>query len=95
MAERLTSKAVEFVHPFELDGADGLQPPGIYDVETVEEQIEGLSFVAYRRVSTTIALRAGTTATLARQLTTIDPADLAAALERDAAAARDEPISSR
>lgn len=84
MAERLTRKSVEFVHPFELGGVDGLQPPGIYDVETVEEQLDGLSFVAYRRVSTTIALRSSNIVILSRQLTMIDPADLTAALEKDA-----------
>jgi len=86
MMERLTRKSVEFVYPFELGGVDGLQPPGTYDVETVEEQLDGLSFVAYRRVSTTIALRATNMATLSRQLTMIDPADLAAALDKDAEA---------
>ena len=84
MGERTTHKSVEFVHPFQLADVDGKQPPGTYDVETVEEQLDGLSFVAYRRISTTIALHGYTTATV--QLNTIDPADLAAALERDAVA---------
>ena len=86
MAERLTRKSVEFVRPFELGGVEGLQPAGTYDVETLEEQLDGLSFVAYRRVSTTIALRASNLATLSRQLTMIDPADLAAALVKDSEA---------
>jgi hypothetical protein len=84
MEERLTRKSVEFVHPFQLAGVDGMQPPGTYDVETVEDQLDGLSFVAYRRVSTTIALHGSTVATVSRQLTTIDPGDLAVALDRDA-----------
>lgn len=88
MDERLTRKPVEFLHPFLLDGVDGMQPPGTYEVETVEEQLGGLSFVAYRRVSTTITLH-GPTA-LSRQLTTIDPADLAAALKRDAEASYEQ-----
>ena len=84
MGERTTHKSVEFVHPFQLAGVDGKQPPGTYDVETIEEQLEGLSFVAYRRISTTIALLGYTTASVSKQLHTIDPAELAAALERDA-----------
>jgi hypothetical protein len=63
-----------------------MQPPGTYDVETIEEQLDGLSFVAYRRVSTTIALHGSTAATVSRQLTDIDPADLKAALDREAEA---------
>jgi hypothetical protein len=86
MVERLTSKSVEFAFPFVLGGIDGLQPAGVYQVETIEEQIDGLSFVAYRRLSTTIALRAGSKTMHVRQFTAIDPADLAAALERDATA---------
>ena len=86
MVERLTSKSVEFVFPFVLGGVDEQQPAGIYVVETIEEQIDGLSFVAYRRLSTTIALRSGGKVMHARQITEIDPVDLAAALERDATA---------
>lgn len=84
MTERLTRTSVEFVHAFQLEGVDGVQPPGVYDVETTEEPLEGLSFVAYRRISTTIALRDTNFAALSRQLTMIEPQDLAAALARDA-----------
>ena len=45
-----------FLHPFSLAGVEGEQAAGTYAVETVEEPIEGLSFVAYRRLSTTIVL---------------------------------------
>lgn len=86
MLERTTRKSVEFAHPFHLVGVDGVQPAGTYDVETVEELLDGLSFVAYRRVSTTIALHGPNAATVSRQLSMIDPADLAMALERDAEA---------
>jgi hypothetical protein len=82
MEERSHRTSVEFVHPFRLDGVDGLQPAGSYEVETVEEQIAGLSFVAYRRRSTTITLPGPTI--LSRQLVEIDPTDLAQALSRDA-----------
>ena len=79
--ERSTRNLVRFLHPFQLGGIEGVLPPGSYEVETVEEQLEGLSFVAYRRVTTTITVP-GPTA-LSRQLTEIDPKDLAAALEKD------------
>lgn len=91
MVERLTSTSVEFVFPFLLGGVDGQQPAGVYEVETVEEQIDGLSFIAYRRLSTTIALCPGGRATHVRQITEIDPADLATALERDANASLGSP----
>ena len=86
MGERTTRTSVEFAHPFKLAGVDGLQPAGTYDVETVEEQIDGLSFVAYRRISTVIGLQGSTSATISRQFVSIDPTDLAMALHGDAAA---------
>jgi len=86
MVERLTINSVEFAFPFVLSGMDGPQPAGTYEVQTVEEQIDGLSFVAYRRVSTMITPCTGSKATNVRQITEIDPTDLAAALKRDATA---------
>ena len=42
MTERLTRTSVEFLHPFELAGVDGLQAPGKYDVDTVEEPLDSM-----------------------------------------------------
>jgi hypothetical protein len=52
MTVRTTTTRVTFRHPFSIRGADGALPPGIYAVETQEEQLPGLSFLAYRRIST-------------------------------------------
>ncbi len=84
MTERIVRKNITFDHPFLLAGVQGAQPPGVYEIETVEEQLDGLSFVAYRRLSTTIELRADRRSSQSRQVTMIDPIDLVAALERDA-----------
>jgi hypothetical protein len=81
MLERTVRTSVEFQNPFLLAGVDKVLPPGIYEIETVEEAVDCVSTSVYRRVSTTITVQ-GPTA-LSRQLTTVDPADLAAALERD------------
>lgn len=83
MAERLTRNLVEFMQPFELSEVEGLQPPGIYEVETVEEEIGGLSFIAYRRVSTSMTLPASNRSALSHQHVAIDPVELAAALAQD------------
>jgi hypothetical protein len=79
---------VTFLHPFSLAGADGEQPPGTYVVETTEVPIDGLSFAAYRRVSTTIVLPSPHYGWASRQMITIDPRELEAAGERDAETAR-------
>lgn len=83
MPERITSSLVTFLHPFLLAGVAEEQPAGTYTVETVDEQLETLSFVTYRRVSTTIELPTAGYATRQRQVTEIDAADLAQAQERD------------
>jgi hypothetical protein len=75
---------VTFLHPFSLIGVDGAQPAGTYTIETVEEPLDNLSFIAYRRVSTTIVLPSSNTPTLTRQVVIIDPRDLEAAVKRDA-----------
>jgi hypothetical protein len=54
MSLRTTSKTVTFARPFSLDGLDETQPAGSYTVQTDEEPIEGLSFLAFRRVATVI-----------------------------------------
>jgi hypothetical protein len=54
---------------------------------TDEELIEGLSFPVYRRVSTMILVPAAQPSSV--EMVTIDPADLEAAQDRDAAALRE------
>lgn len=81
MIERTVRTSVQFHRPFRLAGVETILSPGIYEIETVEQALDSLSVAGYRRISTTITLP-GPTA-LSRQLTTIDPADLAGALERD------------
>jgi len=90
MTIRTTSKSVVFHHPFVLAGLDALQPAGTYEVETDDEQMEEVSFLAFRRVSTLIHLhptreRPGVTQTMV-----IDPNELERALVRDGEMERTE-----
>jgi len=84
VAERTTESLVTFRRPFALRDIVETQPPGTYQIETVELAIDGLSFVAFRRVSTTITLPAVGSPAMRREFIEIDPADLAAALQNDA-----------
>jgi hypothetical protein len=86
MTERTADSSVTFLHPFTLPDVDGIQPPGTYLIETIEEALSTVSFLAYRRVSTTVTLPAVGTATLRKQIIAIDPKDLEAALKKDASA---------
>jgi hypothetical protein len=92
VAERTTDSLVTFRHPFTLRDIVGKQPSGTYQLETVELAIDGLSFVAFRRVSTTITLPAIGSSSIRRQFVEIDPSDLATALQQDASSGNSEPI---
>ena len=81
MLERSTTKTVTFQHPFTLKDVDMELPAGCYEVETIEERLDTLSEVAYRRLSTTMTVHRPIT--MWRQMVAIDPADLEAALEKD------------
>jgi len=56
MTVRTRTSTVTFMAPFALAGMDEPLPAGDYQVETDEERIEGISFLAYRRVSIRIHL---------------------------------------
>jgi hypothetical protein len=88
MIMRTQRRFVVFSHPFVLKGIDRLLPPGSYEVVTDEELIEGLSFLVYRRVSTSMIVPAQSHHASAVEMQTIDPRDLEAAQQRDAATAQ-------
>ena len=83
MTVRTTSTTVTFVHPFNLSGTDEVQPAGTYTVETDEELLQASSIPAYRRIATLLRLER-TTGTVLTQIVETNPAELAAALARDA-----------
>ena len=85
MAGRTTRMSVTFSRPFSLTDMDGIQPAGTYRIQTVDVTLDNLSFLAYRRISTTIELPAVGTASSRRQVVTIDPLELEMALKRDPA----------
>jgi hypothetical protein len=84
MIARSLDETVVFNKRFLLKGADRMLPAGDYRVVTDEELIEGISFPAYRRVSTMIFVPAAHAASRV-EMVTIDPLDLRGALDRDAA----------
>ncbi len=75
MNERFTHDTVTFAPPFPLHRVDGTFPRGRYSIEATEGRLDGLSSVAYRRVST---------AYVAWQRVDIGPANLASAKQRGA-----------
>jgi hypothetical protein len=85
MTIRTRKRTVTFRRPFVLGGIDEELPAGAYDVETDEELLEGISFPAYRRISTLIYLDSNPDHPGLKQMLTIDLNELDAALTRDQA----------
>ena len=81
MTTRTTTKSVTFHRPFYLKGIDRLLPPADYRVATDEELIDGLSFAAYRRVSTVIFVPAESGSAV--EMVAVDPLDLQTAQDQD------------
>jgi hypothetical protein len=84
VTDRITRETITFLHPFELTDVEGMLPAGSYMIETIEEPIQGVSMVSYRRVSTTIVVPSPIYGMASRQMVTIDPSNLEAARKRDA-----------
>ena len=86
MTVRTTDTEVTFKRPFSLSAFDALQPAGTYHVVIEEEEISGLSFLAYRRAATMLHTPAVSVQSSRHQVVEVDPEELAAALDADARA---------
>jgi hypothetical protein len=87
MTVRTSRKTVTFTRTFSLSAIDQVQSAGTYTVETDEELLPGVSFPAYRRIATLIFLPSQPGGAFVEQVVNIDPLELQAAQERDAASA--------
>ncbi|WAX97386.1 hypothetical protein N7E70_011275 [Aminobacter sp. NyZ550] len=83
MTGRTKRSTVHFDRPFPLRGIEEIQPAGDYDIDQDEELIDGISWIAYRRVATYIHLPARSSNLLTSQVLAIDYAELEAALRQD------------
>lgn len=93
MSTRTKDITVRFRHAFSLKGVERILPPGEYRATTEEDSIDGLSFLAYRRVSAIIvlpthkdcAMEARLDQSSSVEVVPVGPRELERALERDAA----------
>ena len=83
MAERSTETTITFLHPFVLSALDQSLPAGTYRLVTEEEEIPGLSFVAFRRTATLLHLPALSATGNAHQVVSIDPVEWTALVAAD------------
>jgi len=85
MSTRTIQTTVTFSRPFTLSSVEGRQPAGTYRLETEEEQIEGLSFSAFRRMTMLLFLPADPAPGTTCHVVQVDPKELSEALLDDAA----------
>jgi hypothetical protein len=91
MKVRTSTKTVTFARPFVLGDLGETLPAGAYSVETHEELVPDISFIAYRRVSVEIHLPSPCGNPVLARSVLIHPRELDAAMLRDAAPAGGPP----
>jgi hypothetical protein len=87
MATRSNETTLTFSKAFALSEVDRPLPAGTYRVVVDEEDIPGLSFLAFRRTATMLHLPALSSPGRPKEMFLVNPNELAAALESDRAAA--------
>lgn len=83
MTIRTTETTATFRHPFTLPSVEKPQPAGTYRLVMDEEEIAGLSFLAFRRVATMLDVPAIAVTGQPGQVFLVDPDELTAALKAD------------
>lgn len=83
MSIRSTESIVTFNNAFRLSVLDADLPPGTYRIVFDDEEIAGLSFLAYRRVAAMIHIPALGTSRLPRQIIRVDYDELEAVIRAD------------
>ena len=84
MVKRINKKLVTFQFPFSIDDIGKQLPAGDYTIETEEESIVGLSFLAYRHIETILVERPPKGKPGATHYWSVDHEALSLAIEADA-----------
>lgn len=83
MAVRTTETTATFKRFFTLPSIDGAQPEGTYRLVVDDEEILGLSFLAFRRMATMLLTPAISISGGPDQVFPVTSAEIATALEAD------------
>lgn len=83
MVNRINKKLITFQFPFSMDEVGKLLPAGDYTVETEEESIAGLSFLAFRHIETVLVERPPKGKAGATRYWSVDHESLERAIEAD------------
>ena len=85
MNMRSSRSIVKFSHPFAVSGYPDELAAGEYEILVEEELLQGLSFTAYRRTATYLAVHLKAGCAGRTELRPVDEEDLEMALRRDRA----------
>lgn len=91
MFDRTIHRTIRFDRPFRLPGADETIVAGAYEIDDDEVPIEGLSWLAYRRVATFIKLPGTVENHYRMRLIEIEPDELARLVALSGAEISDAP----
>ena len=83
VANRISKHLVTFDHPFRLAEVDEDLPAGNYTVETENQDLDGTTFIAHRRIETVLIVCPPQGSRKPIRFIDIDPNGLAAALALD------------
>lgn len=83
MSARTVESTVTFVNEFNLSHLDGPKPAGTYRLVIIDEEVPGLSFVAYRRTYTMLHVPALGSGRGKTQVFSVDRDELESALRAD------------
>ncbi|MDA9639699.1 hypothetical protein N9T38_01490 [SAR116 cluster bacterium] len=83
MSERRIRTRITFAHPFFIQSHNETFPPGNYILESYEEPVHGISFLAYRKTQSFLHFDAAGTATPRRRILEMDRDEISAALLAD------------
>lgn len=83
MLGRTKKSTIRLAREFSISSFDGILPPGEYAILEDEELIEGISWLAYRRVATFIEVPAIGRTKMSSQMIKIDHDELAAIIDDD------------
>lgn len=85
MLTRTRIETVTLKRPFRISGLADDQPAGEYVVETNEELLTGVSFIAYRRVKVLMHLKARKSRPDLTETVWLEPDEFDSVLDRDSA----------
>lgn len=83
MTIRTVRRVMTFVRPFRLSGVEKPLAAGTYDVATEEEQLDGVSFPAFRRLQSYLTRRATTDSSAAVTAIVVDLDELTRVYEEE------------